>query len=297
MSILRQQLKALSRDEIDDDLWNDTIRQSIYPKIYGFTWYLDAITDRSWSALVFGNYDVIMALFMRSKYKIKYVTQPYICQTMGTFGATVPSREQTKLIIEYFKKNFYKTDIFVNESFHPHDELNRRVNHSLLLDKDYAAIRQNFSSNTIRNLKNAAKYPHTIDEVTDIDTFISFVIQHDKSGVLKAVTQKIRNLIKACQQNATGKIITVRSNDQIMSTVFLAEDENRIYTLIMVSNEAGLHQKSMFFLLDHIIQKYAGSGKILDFFGSNMPNIARRNEGFGAVPELYYHLKCRWTMF
>lgn len=294
---MKPQLKELSRDKIDDDLWNDTVRHSIHPKIFGYAWYLDAITDKSWSALVFGDYEVILAICVRSKYKIKYITQPYLCQAMGLYGTNLPSQEQLNLIIDYFKKNFYKTDIFVNELFFPNADLIRRVNHSLPLDHSYDVIRQNFSNNTIRNFKNAAKYPHTIDENTNIESFISFVSQHDKSDVLKDITQKIHNLINACQQNASGKIITARSDDQIKSTVFLAEDDNRIYTLIMVSNEEGLHQKSMFYLLDFIIQQYAGSGKKLDFFGSNIPNIARRNEGFGATPEVYYHLKCRWKMF
>lgn len=295
---MRQQLKELRRGEIDDDLWNEKIHQSTNPKIYGYTWYLDAVTDQSWSALVLGEYEVILAIFVRSKYKIKYVTQPYICQAMGAFGATLPNQEHIKLIIEYFKKNYYKTDIFVNELFSIHDDdLTKRVNHSLELTQNYDSICQKFSTNTIRNLKNALKHPHTVDEDTDIETFISFVSKHDKSRVLEGFTQNIRNLINACQQHAGGKIITVRSDDQIMASVFLAEDDNRIYTLIMVSNEEGIHQKSMFHLIDYIIQQYAGSGKKLDFFGSNMPNIARRNEGFGAVPEVYYHLKCRWKMF
>jgi len=43
--------------------------------------------------------------------------------------------------------------------------------------------------------------------------------------------------------------------------------------------------------VDQLIRDHAGSEKILDFEGSNIPSIARFFSGFGARPETYQEVR------
>ena len=68
-------------------------------------------------------------------------------------------------------------------------------------------------------------------------------------------------------------------------------NEGRIYYLTPVSNKEGKEKRAMFAILDYVIGKYADTGLILDFEGSQIPGVARFFAGFGAKPITYFHLK------
>ncbi len=91
-----------------------------------------------------------------------------------------------------------------------------------------------------------------------------------------------------------GNILAVTKEDKIISGIFYISDADRVYTLIMASDDVGLQSKAMFLLIDDVIKQYSGKKKYLDFFGSNIENIARRNEGFGALKEVYFQLHLSW---
>jgi len=48
--------------------------------------------------------------------------------------------------------------------------------------------------------------------------------------------------------------------------------------------------RSMFLMFNELISEYAGTDKVLDFEGSEIPGVARFFKGFGAVKQHYYHL-------
>ena len=48
----------LSRSEIDDQKWNNTVINASNEHIYGYSFNLD-IVSKDWSSLVFGNYETI----------------------------------------------------------------------------------------------------------------------------------------------------------------------------------------------------------------------------------------------
>lgn len=74
-------IKVLKRAEIDDDKWNNSIVGSNCNNIYGLTWYLDAVTDKNWQALVANDYEIILPFLKKWKYFIPYITQPFLCQS------------------------------------------------------------------------------------------------------------------------------------------------------------------------------------------------------------------------
>jgi hypothetical protein len=64
---------------------------------------------------------------------------------------------------------------------------------------------------------------------------------------------------------------------------------------VPVSNKEGKETFAMFKIMDNIIQNYANSKFKLDFYGSNVKNIARFYEGFGSELVYYYEAK-HWSI-
>lgn len=291
-------IKHLNRDEIDHERWNETIRKSVNTRIYGFTWYLDAITMKSWSGLVIGEYDAVFPLLTKKKLFIPYVTNPYLCQQLGLFS-TKPIDEKVHLeyIIKYLRTRFLKSDILVSNDISSNRFALKKTNHILKLNKNYSDLFDQFNRNTQRNIKKGVEKRLELSESYDIQLFVNFLIDNDKSGVLGSIKNNIICLIKSTFEKGNGKILIVKNNDDLQAASYCIEDESRIYFLLCASSPIGTENKAMYLIIDSLIKKYSGSNKVFDFTGSNIKNIARRNEGFGAETEYYFHIKLNWNPF
>ena len=73
--------------------------------------------------------------------------------------------------------------------------------------------------------------------------------------------------------------------------ILLTNLTDKLRTMNSISSDLGLELGATFFAIDNVIQNNANSAKILDFEGSNIDSIRRRNIGFGGVDDTYFHLK------
>lgn len=285
----------LQRNEIDIERWDECIKNAFNQRIYAYSWYLDIMTKKSWSALIFGSYEAVFPIFSKKLLLIPYVTQPYLCQQLGVFGMNDQDiKDFGKTILKFLNSKFIKADLLINQHFVQSSDLVPKVNHILHLNKPYKELNNQYNRNTKRNLKKSLEYAIEIKESKDIKGFVDFLELFDKTKVIKSIKGQIETLIKYALDKNVGKILTADHNIEKFAACFYIESSDRIYFLLCGSSTKGIEQKTMYPLIDYIINKYAESGKILDFTGSNMDNIARRNEGFGAVTETYFHLKTFW---
>jgi hypothetical protein len=291
-------IKHLNRDEIDCERWNETIRKSVNSRIYGFTWYLDAITLKSWSGLVIGEYDAVFPILSKKKLFIPYVTNPYLCQQLGLFS-TKPIDENGYLeyIFKYLRTRFLKSDLLVFNNISSNRGALKKTNHILKLNKNYSDLFDQFNRNTQRNIKKGAENRCELLEFYDIQLFVNFLIDNDKSGVLRSIRNNIVCLIESSFKRGNGKILIAKNNDGILAVSYYIEDNSRIYFLLCASSPMGTEKRAMYLIIDSLVHKYSGSNKVFDFTGSSMKNIARRNEGFGAETEYYFHVKLNWNLF
>lgn len=288
-------LKCLRREQIDLDRWDDVVQNAVQSRIYGHSWYLDMLTNQSWSALMIGDYDVVFPMVAKTKYGIPYVTNPYLCQQLGMFSKVGITDQQCDAIISYLKTHFLKADILINNHFTPSKHLTAKNNHILDLRRNYLSIYTDYNTNTKRNLKKANAHGLKVEKCTDLTSFMDFVLKNDKSMVLGGISGPIKSLLEKSINLYIGDIYITKVGDEIIAGVFAIKGENRVYTLIMASNQMGITQNAMFLIIDHIIQEYAETNMLIDFTGSNIPNVARRNESFGATIETYFHLKTYWN--
>src|SRR3954466_15915014 len=76
------------RKNIDQEKWNNCIKQAGNGLIYAYSDYLDQMAG-DWDGLVYGEYEAVMPLPWRKKYGIYYLYQPFLPAQLGLFGNTI----------------------------------------------------------------------------------------------------------------------------------------------------------------------------------------------------------------
>lgn len=287
-------LQYIKHKDIDSIKWNQCIDTAPNCRIYGYDWHLDR-TAIIWDALIWGDYEFVMPLPFRNKWGIKYLYQPLFSQQLGIF----PSPLNTVATLFYIEisRRFRFSDSHLNSENNALENLTEidflaRKNYLLKLKPDYKELSKSFSENTKRNLIKAGKNNLHLVAGIRLKEYLDF---KKKNLPIKHTTQKLESLksiIAFGQYKGFGEIHGVYSPDnELCAAVYFCHWKNRIIYLNAASNKKGKELGGMYFLVDKLIQNYAGKDKILDFEGSMLPGVARFFHGFGAAPETYFQLK------
>ena len=86
-------------------------------------------------------------------------------------------------------------------------------------------------------------------------------------------------------------VVGIRKGAKLHAAGCLIKWQGRVIWLKAATDEVGQTLKAIFFLVDHAIGQYAEKEQVMDLAGSNDPNVARFNKGFGAQSSVYLHLK------
>ncbi len=281
------QLKHLRNSAIDYARWDACIAQSHNHLAYAFTWFLDIVSP-GWEALITENYDYVMPLPTKSKYKIPYLVQPVLTQQLGIFSKNEINDE---IVVEFVKEiPYYSYEINLNErNFHPKALI--FPNYMLSLKQTYEDILSGYSKNNQRNLDKARKLKLKVKFDINISEFLK--LYYSTAKEFKPVSQRlIEKLILVGRAEKAIRLFGVYSIDnELIAGVCLLQSNQRITYLLPVSNELGKTSSAMFLLIDELIRAEAEKDLTLDFEGSRIEGIARFYRGFGAKNHPYYILK------
>ena len=281
------QIKYLRNTAIDYLRWDRCIMQSINPLAYAYSWYLDIVSP-GWEALVSDEYEYIMPLPLKSKYKITYLVQPILTQQLGIFSKHIIDE---KIIDEFVKEiPYYSYEINLNEqNIYP----NALIFPNLLLNlqSSYKQIASLYSKNNQRNIEKAAKLNLEVQSNLSIEDFINFYNSVERHFVSVQLSILEKLIEKGISENAITLYGVFSATHKLIAALCLLHSPNRITYLLPVSNSEGKASSAMFLLIDKLICQEAGRNKVFDFEGSRIEGIARFYRGFGAKNHPYYILK------
>ena len=281
------QIQHLQHKHIDFRKWDDTILSSANHLGYAYSWYLDIVSP-GWEALVTDDYEFIMPLPVKRKYKIPYLVQPVLTQQLGIFSKNEISDE----IIQLFIKNipYYSYELNMNER-NFNTEVTKLPNYVLKLKDPYENIQQKYSKNTVRNIEKAQKNNVRIVDKIEIEEFISLFSQVNPNAIA-VIKSTYRAILTTGTKN---KMITIsgayNTKDELIAGICHFFTGKRIVCLLPVSNAEAKKTSAMFLLIDSLIRTFAETDRIVDFEGSQIEGIARFYRGFGATDQPYYLLK------
>ncbi|MBK8055613.1 MAG: hypothetical protein IPK35_20665 [Saprospiraceae bacterium] len=284
-------LKWLERQDLDVLKWEQCIDDSLFPSLFARSWYLDIMTDGRWQAIIDENYKAVFPVLKKKKFGLPYITMPFLCQRTGIVTLSDHHTDPAAFSKILLARNLLKMDLKMASPVIPLGKTNVRVNHILPLTKSYQDIRKSYHRNTVRNITTSQNSGTEITVEYDVNLMFNFIKNYDITGLTQKFSHNVQQLLSQSIQKGSGFGLKATLNDELVSIGFFILDSERLYFLLCASNENGKRVRSMYQMIDYIIQYNASKKLILDFTGSSAENIARRNEGFGAEKEIYYHLK------
>jgi len=277
----------LRNNAIDRVRWDSCIANSDNQLTYAYSWYLDIVSPH-WEALITDDYEHVMPLPVKKRYKIPYLVQPVLTQQLGIFS----NHKITEQTVEEFIKEipYFSYELNLNE----HNQYSKALvfpNYLLDLNHTHKQISSLYSKNTFRNIEKSKKLNLKVQTDIPIEEFINFYSSVEKKylAVRQNVLEKlIKNGISAMAISLYG---VYSAEGSLIAGLCLLNSHNRLTYLLPVSNSEGKSSSAMFLLIDFLIRKESGKAQILDFEGSRIDGIARFYRGFGAKNHPYYILK------
>jgi hypothetical protein len=281
-------IRFLEREQINTDRWDRLIAGTPNGLAYALSEILDKLSP-GWCALVYGDYDTVMPLTLRSKYGVRYLYQPPFLQQLGLFGLV--SDEITTQFIAAAKLHYRFAEIHLNYANRFPGAVAKQ-NFILPLDRTYEQIAAGFSSAHAKNLKRAAnaelKYVHSNAVQSNVD--LNYRLIGSSIGSVKRFHY---DALIAIAATAGEHVISreVWKEEELQASCVCFIDNKRIYFIMSTVTEKGKHNQANHFLIDRLIREFAERQMILDFEGSDIPGVAEFYRGFGAPDQPYYFLK------
>jgi len=288
--------RIVENSDLDKIKWDHLLENYPNPFPYSQSWYLDIVSP-DWKALVVNDYDFVLPLPQRKKWGFNYVYPPEFTQQLGVFGKELASPKLIEEIIEKASKHFSFLEFNLNQDNKPifsHllTKNKQRKNLELDLSSDYDALFKNFHKNTQRNIKKAIASGLEMKEVDHTDLIISTFFEN-KAKELKGKrinSSLLESLCSAAKEKNALNSYHIYKDDAFLGGAIFLNFQNRKVFLFSSINADGRKNRAMFFLINSLIESYAGQNIILDFEGSDNSELANFYHRFGAKEKLYLHV-------
>ncbi|WP_166382622.1 hypothetical protein [Polaribacter sp. 11A2H] len=279
-------IQYVKRKDLNILKYDACIENSIQSRIYAFSWYLDIVAD-NWDVLVLGDYKAVMPLPWKQKYFIKYITQPFFCQQLGVFALENITEDLFSDFLKALPKTFVKINLQFNSDNYLIEKMNCRINYTLGLNNNYDTIFKSFSKRRKRSVKAGVKNNLFIksSSISDLIKIKKEFYKH-----ISFPENLIEKLADYIINNDKGFILGVFKDDVLLGGSLFLKSNNRIIYLFSAYNNEARKLNASSFLINNVIKEYQNSNFILDFEGSNLPDIGSFFKSFGAENERYYYL-------
>ncbi|OIR00733.1 hypothetical protein GALL_172580 [mine drainage metagenome] len=250
------------------------------------------MTD-NWYGLIIDDYTAIMPLPCRKKFGINYLYTPPFMQQLGLIGEEeIDANAVIKAVQTFASYGDYLFN-FENSFIQSPDSVKSCNNFIFDLSVGYETLYKNYSTNLQRNLKKV--------QSENLEYYISEDIQQTlhlhrqlQSKNISHVTahdyHRFKNLCILLKEKDQCIVRQVKNkNGEILSAALSLKDNRRIYNIINATTEEGKNINANHFLIDNIIQEFAGQNLLFDFEGSNITGVKNFYKMFGSINQPYFH--------
>ncbi|MEP7278015.1 MAG: hypothetical protein ABI813_05180 [Bacteroidota bacterium] len=287
-------IKYLFRHQVDTTKWDQRVEQAANGFIYSLSFYLDRLCV--WDALVMGDYDFVMPLPIRKKAGFQYVYTPRFGGQLGIAGSSAVTEKIFNAFINAIPRKIVYFDLLLNEqnTVPPREGLVSvvKTNFIIPLQLPYPTIYDNYSRDAKKNLRQAAA---RLLFTEPVEPGIVLDMYRQAYGHLADNTEKDYKRFQLIMQDAlacgNGFIAGVKNaGGELLASAFFGMDNKRIYYLMGAPTAQGRKDNAVYFLINEIIKKHAGTQRVFDFEGSDIVSVADFYRKFGPQQVSYPHL-------
>ncbi|MDE3143329.1 MAG: hypothetical protein KGL19_04195, partial [Bacteroidota bacterium] len=266
------QINIIPSHQINFIKWDDCIAENENGFIYSTSSYLNAMAD-NWYGLIIDDHKTIMPLPCRKKFGITYLYTPPFMQQLGLIGNEEIDTNAVIKAVQAFASYGNHFFNFKNNFIEHIDTIKKCNNFILDLSSGYENICKNYSTNLQRNIKktHAEELQYFISH--DIDETLNLHQQLQAKNIAHVTADDYNRFEKLCVLLKEKNQCIVRQvknkSGEILSAAILFSDNRRICNIINATTDEGKKMNANHFLIDNIIQEFAGKNLLFDFEGSN----------------------------
>lgn len=286
----------------DPAAWAALHAAALSATVYTAGWWLDEVTDGSWSAVVVsddaGGYAAALPVPLRRRWRGLGPTetfQPFFTQQLGVLAQPAQASPDVAPFLAALPPGARAYgQLSVNDQLAappPDFRVGQRLTYHLDLTPPYATLAEGFHQNHRRNLKKAAGL--LISQENDAAETVIALFRATKGGELAAVKPRHYALLHrlVVGLGARQQLLVLIARDPATGVVLagglFARDARQLIYLLGGVSEAGRARGAMHAVVDELLRREAGHGRLLDFEGSMVKSVARFYAGFGAHPVPY----------
>ena len=300
-------LKIVDRSNLDEKAWNIFIANSPQCANYAMTWYLDVVSPHWQGIQVFYKNELhaVMPIRVSSKYTIRYVLQPMLCQYGGIFFREIGGKTEKEMalkkklvraVVEAIQKKRLRlfTVNFSPEFDYPLPfhwagyGLRTRYTYWLHNRTDKRALFKNFNERTRTYINKANKSGLVPKQVADIDPLVQLSRKHDSYNI---DYQMLSQLWEAMKQQGVGRAIEVRDNNNRLHAglIYQISGHKQVH-LFSAKDPALTNLGGMSLAIWYSIERAGEDIEIHDFEGSMLEPVEHFFRGFGTRPVPYLQI-------
>lgn len=284
-------------EKIDKKKWDACIRTSVNSSVFATSAYLDSVCD-NWSGLILNDYEAVFPIVWASKYRIKYIYQPFFTRYFGIFSKAKVTDKLSNDFIQAIPEEFKYIEFCLHEEnavSTKEIEKKERKYQFVDLNKPYDNVFKSYSENAKRSIKKAIKSKAEIKEGIESNEIVE-LFKRTKGRELEVFGtkdyQRLLGLMDVFQKDKGAETVAVYDAEgNLCAAGFFIKYKNRYIFLKSGVTEYGKTHGYMHLLFDHFIKKHSESECILDFGGSSVESVARFYKNFGAKDCVYLQVK------
>jgi len=280
-------ISLLSRDEIDRSKWNSCVHYANNGNVFGYKWYLDAIS-KDWEALVEEGYGSVFPLIWKKNWLgSKKICLPELIPEGGIYSEGILSSGRIRHFIEAIPKKYRSFTISLSgQAKIPKDlglQIEKQANTQLSLNQSYEGLKNGFS-------------PEFSDKLVDAETLKLQPVSNLKPEVVADFYRKnslyynkknyfaYLRIMYNCLHRGWGFSTGITdAKGNLLAVSFFIYSHGKIVNFLPVVSATGQKAGAMPLLLNLVLQTHSGKPVILDFNG--FPD-----QGIGAQEQFYYHI-------
>jgi len=273
----------------------------VHASLFGQPWWLEILCNKQWDTLVIEDVTgtILWPYHVKQFGVWKYVTVPHVTLFQGPFVVGKPSNSAWHEAFEFFTQfssfqyqcapNWQCPIGLTNFQI----SITNRTHYELVVSTDW---RKGYNKITQRKLKKAHS-EFFIREASNLDGFLklsslSYATQQVPVPFQKEVMQE---LFDATQEHGASVVLESYTKDeQLAGCVWLVWDRTYVYYFLSGMDRSIPNNASMVGLVDYAIELALKKKLQFNFYGSEVPGVARFMKGFGATEansQLFTHQK------
>lgn len=264
--------------------------------IFGMPYWLDALCPDAWNAFVATDENgvILWPYHEKKKLGLTAMLMPEVSLFSGPFIQGEPKPE-TWIEVSAYLKSFDKIAYQCNPGFNSPEfmqdagiSFTKRTHYELYPQEN---PEEEYNKHTLRKLKKRSKEVELKTTNNPNNFFRLSEASYAKQGAATPYQRAtLERLMETCRKHACGHIVEAITPEGVAAAVWFVYDQTTVYYFLSGVDRTLPDSGAVVKIIHQAIKEAHKTGKVFNFYGSEVPGVARFMKGFGAEPRFSYLL-------